>query len=100
MLKTKSLEGKPLLLSRTLDSGKTTLTENTVVWRQFKRLVQLSPIRLKRRRLDFMEIEKQRGISVATSVMSFEYDNRLINILDNWPQRFCRGYLPHLDGGR
>ena len=29
-----------------------------------------------------MEIEKQRGISVATSVMSFQYDNRLINILD------------------
>jgi peptide chain release factor 3 len=31
---------------------------------------------------DFMEIEKQRGISVATAVMSFEYGGKLINILD------------------
>jgi peptide chain release factor 3 len=31
---------------------------------------------------DFMEIERQRGISVATSVMSFEYRHKLINILD------------------
>ncbi|MBK5273231.1 MAG: peptide chain release factor 3, partial [Bacteroidia bacterium] len=31
---------------------------------------------------DFMEIERQRGISVATSVMSFEYNNILINLLD------------------
>ncbi|MCK5521449.1 MAG: peptide chain release factor 3, partial [Candidatus Marinimicrobia bacterium] len=31
---------------------------------------------------DFMEIEKQRGISVATSVMGFEYRDRKINILD------------------
>ena len=29
-----------------------------------------------------MEIERQRGISVATSVMSFEYKNTLINLLD------------------
>ncbi|MFM8807035.1 MAG: peptide chain release factor 3, partial [Sphingomonadales bacterium] len=31
---------------------------------------------------DFMEIERQRGISVATSVMSFEYKGILINLLD------------------
>jgi peptide chain release factor 3 len=31
---------------------------------------------------DFMEIEKQRGISVATSVMAFEYSGKQINILD------------------
>jgi len=31
---------------------------------------------------DFMEIERQRGISVATSVMSFEYRGNLINLLD------------------
>ncbi len=31
---------------------------------------------------DFMEIERQRGISVATSVMSFEYKNILVNLLD------------------
>lgn len=31
---------------------------------------------------DFMEIEKQRGISVATSVMGFEYDGYKVNILD------------------
>src|SRR5690606_32346768 len=31
---------------------------------------------------DFMEIERQRGISVATSVLAFEYKNKKINILD------------------
>ena len=31
---------------------------------------------------DFMEIEKQRGISVATSVMAFDYKDKLVNILD------------------
>ena len=31
---------------------------------------------------DFMAIEKQRGISVSTSVLSFEYENKRINILD------------------
>ncbi|HVK48229.1 MAG TPA: peptide chain release factor 3, partial [Pseudobacter sp.] len=31
---------------------------------------------------DFMEIERQRGISVATSVMSFEYNGILVNLLD------------------
>ena len=30
----------------------------------------------------FMEIEKQRGISVSTSVMAFEYSGKKINILD------------------
>ena len=33
-------------------------------------------------RSDWMDIEKQRGISVATSVMAFEYDGRRINLLD------------------
>jgi peptide chain release factor 3 len=31
---------------------------------------------------DFMEIERQRGISVATSVMNFEYQDTLITLLD------------------
>ena len=31
---------------------------------------------------DFMEIERQRGISVATSVLAFNYKNKKINILD------------------
>ncbi len=31
---------------------------------------------------DFMDIERQRGISVATSVMSFEYKDILVNLLD------------------
>ena len=31
---------------------------------------------------DWMEIEKQRGISVATSVMAFDYSDHKINILD------------------
>ena len=31
---------------------------------------------------DWMEMEKQRGISVTTSVMQFPYDGRIVNLLD------------------
>ena len=31
---------------------------------------------------DWMELEKQRGISVTSSVMQFEYDGKMINLLD------------------
>ncbi|MEC9222190.1 MAG: GTP-binding protein, partial [Bacteroidota bacterium] len=66
------------------DSGKTTLTEKLLLFGgaiQTAGAVKSNKVK-KTTASDFMEIEKQRGISVATSVMSFEYDNRLINILD------------------
>lgn len=66
------------------DAGKTTLTEKLLLFGgaiQTAGAVKSNKIR-KTATSDFMEIEKQRGISVATSVMTFEYKNKLINILD------------------
>jgi len=66
------------------DAGKTTLTEKLLLFGgaiQTAGAVKNNKIK-KTATSDFMEIEKQRGISVATSVMAFEYHNRQINILD------------------
>lgn len=66
------------------DSGKTTLTEKLLLFGgaiQTAGAVKSNKIK-KTTTSDFMEIEKQRGISVATSVMTFEYAGKLINILD------------------
>ncbi len=66
------------------DAGKTTLTEKLLLFGGGIReagAVKSNKIR-KTTTSDFLEIERQRGISVATAVMSFEYDGRLINILD------------------
>lgn len=66
------------------DAGKTTLTEKFLLFGgaiQTAGAVKSNKIK-KHATSDFMEIEKQRGISVATSVMSFEYKNHLINLLD------------------
>jgi peptide chain release factor 3 len=40
-----------------------------------------------------MEIERQRGISVSTSVLAFNYKDKKINILDTPGHGFCRGYF-------
>lgn len=66
------------------DAGKTTLTEKLLLFGgaiQTAGAVKSNKIR-KAATSDFMEIEKQRGISVATSVMGFEYSGYKINILD------------------
>src|ERR1700712_1143983 len=66
------------------DAGKTTLTEKFLLFGgaiQTAGAVKSNKIK-KHATSDFMEIERQRGISVATSVMSFEYKNVLINLLD------------------
>ena len=66
------------------DAGKTTLTEKFLLYGgaiQTAGAVKSNKIK-KTATSDFMEIEKQRGISVATSVMTFEYENTLINLLD------------------
>jgi peptide chain release factor 3 len=66
------------------DAGKTTLTEKFLLFGgaiQVAGAVKSNKIK-KGATSDFMEIERQRGISVATSVMSFEYNNTLINLLD------------------
>jgi peptide chain release factor 3 len=66
------------------DAGKTTLTEKLLLFGgaiQTAGAVKSNKIK-KTTVSDFMEIEKQRGISVATSVMAFEYNDLKINILD------------------
>ena len=66
------------------DAGKTTLTEKLLLFGgaiQTAGAVKSNKIK-KTATSDFMEIEKQRGISVATSVMSFEYNGFTINLLD------------------
>lgn len=66
------------------DAGKTTLTEKFLLFGgaiQTAGAVKNNKIK-KSATSDFMEIEKQRGISVATSVMGFEYKDKLINLLD------------------
>lgn len=66
------------------DAGKTTLTEKLLLFGgaiQTAGAVKSNKIDVGTRS-DWMEIEKQRGISVATSVMGFEYKNLKINILD------------------
>lgn len=66
------------------DAGKTTLTEKLLLFGgaiQEAGAVKSNKIK-KGATSDFMEIERQRGISVATSVLGFEYKNNKINILD------------------
>ena len=66
------------------DAGKTTLTEKLLLFGgaiHVAGAVKSNKIK-KGATSDFMEIERQRGISVATSVMGFEYRGVKINILD------------------
>lgn len=66
------------------DAGKTTLTEKLLLFGgaiQVAGAVKSNKIK-KTATSDWMEIERQRGISVATSVMGFEYKDIKINILD------------------
>ncbi|KUY26443.1 peptide chain release factor 3 [Elizabethkingia ursingii] len=66
------------------DAGKTTLTEKLLLFGgaiQEAGAVKSNKIK-KGATSDFMEIERQRGISVATSVLAFEYEDHKINILD------------------
>ena len=66
------------------DAGKTTLTEKLLLFGgqiQVAGAVKSNKIK-KTATSDWMEIEKQRGISVTTSVMEFDYDGYKVNILD------------------
>lgn len=66
------------------DAGKTTLTEKLLL---FGGAIQMAGT-VKGRKAsrhatsDWMELEKQRGISVTTSVMQFPYNGRVVNLLD------------------
>lgn len=66
------------------DAGKTTVTEKLLL---FGRAIQLAGT-VKGRKADrhatsdWMEMEKQRGISITSSVMQFPYKERIVNLLD------------------
>ncbi len=66
------------------DAGKTTLTEKLLLYGGA--ILQAGSVKGKKANKhavsDWMEIEKQRGISVTSSVLQFEYKNYCINILD------------------
>ncbi|MFW6327116.1 MAG: peptide chain release factor 3 [Bacteroidota bacterium] len=66
------------------DAGKTTLTEKLLLFGGAIHVAgAVKSNKIKRTATsDFMEIERQRGISVATSVMGFQYKGFKINILD------------------
>jgi len=66
------------------DAGKTTLTEKLLLFSGAIQLAGAVKARKSARHAtsDFLEIEKQRGISVASSVMQFEYRDHVVNLLD------------------
>ena len=66
------------------DAGKTTLTEKLLLFSGAIQMAGTVKARKSARHAtsDWMEIEKQRGISVASSVMQFEYRGHIVNLLD------------------
>jgi peptide chain release factor 3 len=66
------------------DAGKTTLTEKLLLYGGAIQLAGTVKSRKSARHAtsDWMEVEKQRGISVTSSVMQFEYSGHTINLLD------------------
>ncbi len=66
------------------DAGKTTLTEKLLLYGGAIQMAGTVKSRKSRRHAtsDWMEVEKQRGISVTSSVMQFDYAGHTINLLD------------------
>ncbi len=66
------------------DAGKTTMTEKLLLWGGAIQLAGTIKGRKAARHAtsDWMELEKQRGISVTTSVMQFPYRDSIVNLLD------------------
>jgi len=66
------------------DAGKTTITEQLLLFGGAIQLAGTVKARKSSRHAtsDWMQMEKERGISITSSVMQFEYDNKIINLLD------------------
>jgi peptide chain release factor 3 len=66
------------------DAGKTTLTEKLLLFGGAIQLAGAVKARGDKRRAhsDWMKVERERGISVASSIMTYEYDGRTFNLLD------------------
>jgi peptide chain release factor 3 len=66
------------------DAGKTTLTEKFLLYGGAVNLAGSVSAKKQRRAVtsDWMEIERQRGISISSTVLNFDYDGYVINLLD------------------
>src|SRR6187401_2637626 len=66
------------------DAGKTTLTEKLLLFGGAIQLAGAVKARGEQRRArsDWMKVERERGISVTASAMTFEYDGHVLNLLD------------------
>lgn len=66
------------------DAGKTTVTEQLLLFGGAIQLAGTIKARKSSRHAtsDWMQMEKERGISITSSVMQFEYENKIINLLD------------------
>lgn len=65
------------------DAGKTTLTEKFLLYGGAVKLAgSVSDAKTKSTRSDWMELEKKRGISVSSTVLQFEYNGYVVNLLD------------------
>ena len=79
----KEIEQKNFAIISHPDAGKTTLTEKLTLRRSYSYGGSVKARKAAHHAVsDWMEIEKQRGISVTSSVMQFNYNNYCINILD------------------
>jgi peptide chain release factor 3 len=86
------------------DAGKTTLTDKLLLFGGAIQVAGEVKARGERRRVrsDWMVVERERGISVSSAVMSFEHHALAFNLpghQDFSPLGFQRGHLPHLDRG-
>jgi hypothetical protein len=81
------------------DAGKTTLTEKLLLFGGAINLAGQVKAKGERRntRSDWMKIERERGISVVTSVMTFEFQDLVFNLLD---ARHSDHHLHQQDGPR
>ena len=66
------------------DAGKTTMTEKLLLWGKAIQVAGMVKSRKSDRAAtsDWMEMEKERGISITTSVMQFPFKDKMINLLD------------------
>ena len=83
------------------DAGKTTLTEKFLLYGGAINLAGSVKGKATARHAvsDWMEIEKERGISVTSSVLQFNYDGYCINISGHTgTSGFLGGHLPYTDG--
>ena len=81
------------------DAGKTTITEKVLLFGNAIKKAGTVKGRGSGQfaKSDWMDMEKERGISVTTSVMQFPYNDCLVNLLDTPGHG---GYLPYFNGGR